>query len=95
MRVTLEELRASAEKLFAHLEVRGYTDLEVDEDYYWEIEEAQRYDPSKEPSGFSMGQLSDDMSEVRRILGGEAPPVARGLVWLAAVLRRVGEQAIG
>jgi len=38
---------------------------------------------------------SDDWNELQRIVRGESAPIAYALVWLAAILRRVGEQAVG
>ena len=65
--------------------------VEIAEDFYWDVTAADRYDRYQEPTKHTVGQLSDDVLEVTRMINGDAPIVSYGLVWLAAVLRRVGE----
>jgi hypothetical protein len=55
----------------------------------------KRYSPNDEPKTLTMGQLSDDWLEVAQMTMGNRETVGYGLVWLAAVLRRVGEKTIG
>lgn len=51
--------------------------------------------PSEEPKELTLGQLAKDGSVFSRMLNGEREPLAHGLVWLAAILHRVGEKAVG
>lgn len=95
MNVSVAELRQIATQLFHHLEHRGYDELTLKNDYYWEIDREQRYDPNRDPSEFTLGQVSHDVERLRRIGSGEDEPVAYALVWLAAVLREAGEQVLG
>jgi hypothetical protein len=92
-RVTTAELRNAADMLFAHLESNGIAAVAIEEDYYWDVPVEARYDKYKEPKKHTIGQLSDDVAEVKRMLKGDVQAVGYGLVWLAAVLRRVGETA--
>lgn len=95
MRITTTELRAAAELLLAHLEKSGRGTLEVEQDFYWEIPPKERYDPYAQPQELSLGQLSDDWVEVSAIVRGEGQPVGYALVWLASLLRAVGENNVG
>jgi len=90
-RLTTEQLKRAADLLLSHLESSGVTEVEIAEDFYWDVPAAKRYDQYDEPKEHTVGQLSDDMMEVKRMVDGDAPPVGYGLVWLAAILRRVGE----
>jgi hypothetical protein len=45
------------------------------------------YAPYEPPKELTMGQLSDDWSEVTQIVNGGREPVAYGLVWLARAYR--------
>jgi len=94
MKVSVAELRAIADCLFAHLEETGRLEIEIIEDYYWMISQEEVYDPGKDPADITVGQLTDDWSELRAILEGERPPIGHGLVWLAAILRIVGEKSV-
>lgn len=90
MKVSTDELRKSALLLLQHIEASGQTEFEIAEDFYWDIPSEQKYKPYEKPTELTMGQLSDDWIEVTRMTGGTRVPVAYGLVWLSAVLRRVG-----
>jgi hypothetical protein len=91
--IPLEQLRAAADALFSHLEDKGIDLVTISEDYYWDVPMAIRYDRYEEPSEHTIGQLSDDINELNRMLAGTRPTVGYGLVWLAAILRRIGETA--
>ena len=95
MKVSTEELRRAALALLQHVEQSGQKEFEIAEDFYWDIPAEKRYAPYEEPKELTMGQLSDDWSEVTQMVSGNREPVAYGLVWLAAVLRRVGEKVVG
>jgi len=95
MKITTEELRQAVNLVLAHLEESGQREFEVEEDFYWNIPEAELYNPYNEPSNLDLGQLSDDIKEIRKILTGESPCVGDALVWIAALMRRLGKKSIG
>lgn len=94
MDITISELRAAAAILFDHLEHTGRTRVTIPHDYYWDIPSELIYDPAAEPGEFTLGQLSDDINEMRKIVDGEKDPLGYALVWLGALLRAVGEQTV-
>jgi len=93
--VTVAELRAAAELFFSHLESNAIRSVTILEDCYWDVPAAVRYDPYHQPTQHTIGQLSDDLVELRRMMDGSRPVIAWGLVWLAALLRGVGETVKG
>jgi len=94
MNVKVTELRLIADQLFTHLEETGRGEFEVSEDYYWAISKEEIYNPSKDPEDMTLGQLSDDWNELNAIQKTESPPIAYALVWLAAILRNIGENSV-
>ena len=94
MEIALSELLRLGEKLFAHLEEKGYVKIEVSSDYYWEIPEESRYDSLNEPQKFVVGQLSDDWSELQKILRSEREPLGYALVWYSAILKAISEKVV-
>ena len=94
MEVSIQELKSVADKLFAHLQRDGKDVVEVPHDFYWSIPKEERYDPYSIASQPTLGQLSDDLFELRRIVHGEAEPIAYGLVWLASIIRAIGEEVV-
>lgn len=95
MQVSVSELRAVSEQLFLHLERSGYSSVELDADYYWNIPKKLRYNPYEEPKELDLGQLTDDWDNLCKILEGTNDPIGYACVWLSTVLRAVGETVIG
>jgi hypothetical protein len=92
-RVKLNELRQAIDRVFDHLAEHGYREIELDADYYWVIHRASdKYDPYSEPKNLSLGSLYDDWQRVEELAVGEAEPIARDLIQLAALLSYVGER---
>ena len=95
MNVELAVLRKASDAIFDHLEKTKQLAFELDADLYWSIVPSERYLPYEEPHTFSIGQLSDDLKEVAAIANGDKQAIGYALVWLAALLRTVGEQTVG
>jgi hypothetical protein len=93
VQVTVAKLRAMANRLLAHLEETGHSVIEIDEDYYWDVPAARRYNPYEKPEALTLGQLSDQWSDLEKILADEKGVLNYDLVWFAAILRSVGEAA--
>lgn len=95
MKISTIDLRRATIALLQHLDETEQREFDFDEDFCWDVPADKRYLPYDKPGDLTMGQLSDDWSEVTQILEDRRQPVAYALVWLAAILRRVGEKAIG
>ncbi|MBK8219285.1 MAG: hypothetical protein IPK71_36635 [Myxococcales bacterium] len=93
MRVTTKELRTATLALLEHLDTIGQSELEIDDDYYWHVPMEDAYAPDRTPKELTLGQLSHDWDEVTALARGSKEPFGYALVWLAAVLRRVGERS--
>lgn len=94
MDISVKDLRAAANRLFDHLQESGRDVVNISSDYYWAIPAESLYNISIQPSDFTIGQLSDDFRELKQIVEGNEP-LSYALVWLAAVLRAVGEEIEG
>ena len=93
--VSVSKLKAAASALLEHLEKTAGEEINIEEDFYWDIAMQKRYDQYEEPKEFTVGQLSSDLDEVMALAEGTKEPVNYGLVWLSQVLRRVGESQPG
>ena len=91
MDVSLSELRAAANAVLSHLEQCGTTSVTIPDDYYWDVAKEHRYDRYKVPRVHTGGHLPADLQALQRMARGERPMTGYGLVWLAAILRRIGE----
>jgi hypothetical protein len=94
IQVPLEDLAKAFQLIAKHIQTTKGRSIEISQDYYWEIAESELYDPTKDPSDLSLGQLSHDWERLQQLLAGEAPPIGYAMVWLAAVLRAVGQNLV-
>lgn len=94
MEVKLSLLKAVTEKILTRLEESGCSSVTISEDFYWAIPKEGRYDPYSQPKELTLGQLTDDLSELERIATGESEPISYGLVWLSSILRVIGEKIV-
>ena len=94
MEVDVAELRAVVDKLFAQWLQSGHTTVSIIHDYYWAVPKECRHDPYTQPVGLTLGQLTDDLLELKRISDGKTEPMSFALVWLASVIREIGEEIV-
>jgi hypothetical protein len=87
--VDVEELRRVFELLATHLASVAGPTITVKEDCYWSIERSMRLNLHTEPSKFSIGMLTDNWSTLREM--DESNTFSYGFVWLAEILRELGE----
>jgi len=92
MNLRISDLRKATERLLTHLEETGRDEVSLSLDYYWDIPRELRYDNYEQPSDLSLRQLTDDWVELQKILDGKNAPSVYALVWLASLLRAVGEE---
>ena len=83
--------RLNAYKLFTYLDRRGVESVDIPVDYYWNVPKEQVYNPYQRPSELDLGQLTNDWRELQDLLESESDPIVYSFVWLAAILRAVGE----
>ncbi|MFZ6028555.1 MAG: hypothetical protein ACOYYS_12635 [Chloroflexota bacterium] len=92
MRIDVKELQAITNILYDHLESLEIRHVDISDDYYWNINGKKIYDPYQSPTNLDMGQLTDNWQELQKLLKGEREPIAYEFVWLAALLRAIGEK---
>ena len=91
MTIHISEIRNVTLRLLDALENNGQETFSIDKDYYWHISKTEKYNMDKEPADFTVGQLTDDINELRKIAKGEREESVYALVWLAQVLSYIGE----
>ncbi|MCB0833143.1 MAG: hypothetical protein KDC45_06750 [Bacteroidetes bacterium] len=94
MNVDIDMLEKATLSVFQHLRENGIKIVKLDKDFYWSIEEEQRYDSYERPTIINLGQLSDDLSEVEKIASGDGLVVGYALVWIASLFLYIGEKNI-
>ncbi|SRR5260221_14206217 len=93
MTVDIEELRKIVAMLLDVVESDRAT-VEIEDDYYWDVPKDDRYKVYVSPADLTLGQLTDDWNELRRIGRGEVDALPYALVWASSILRRIGEETL-
>lgn len=91
--IEIKDLRLVLNRILDHIEF----DLDcktvgLDQDDYWEVADADRYDLTKSPDNYSASKLSDDWEFLASIIADKDQAVSLMLVHAAPLLRRLGEQ---
>jgi hypothetical protein len=92
--VPLAVLAQAAEALLDHVKRTAGETVELPHDFFWAIPPDALYDMHSKPEPLTIGQLTESLAHVERIVQGVDEPLAYGLVWLADLLRAVGAQAV-
>jgi len=92
--IPVEVLREAAQVLLEHLDAVGGPVIALEEDYYWAISPEQRTDVYVEPTEFTVGQISECLENLGRVIDDPALRTSYGLVWLADLLRAAGEAVV-
>lgn len=100
MKVKTEELEKMMKILCKHLEENGYNEVDIPQSLYWSIPKKYEYDLYNKPTSHTLendlevGDLDDDWAELGKISDGTNDPTGYHLVWLASVLRAVGQNVV-
>jgi hypothetical protein len=95
MKIETSELKQVVEKLLRHLDELNIEELDLPYDYYWDIPKEILYDSYKEPSRFTIGQLSDNWKDLQALLDPSRDALVQDYEDLAAVLKAVGQTIRG
>ncbi|MFB8242685.1 hypothetical protein ACFC58_39750 [Kitasatospora purpeofusca] len=96
LHVSLDELRRSFDVLLRHVEATTASSaVALNSDYFWSIPSDDLYDVGKEPGSLTIGQLSESWQHLEDLLADEDRALGYHLVWLADVLRAIGQNLPG
>jgi hypothetical protein len=79
----------------SHIDGAPSSELAVSRDHFWSIPSPARYDVYTEPGQLTIGQVSESWADLLGMLEDDSKALGYGLVWLADVLRAIGDEAIG
>lgn len=87
MNISITEIEKVAIMLLASLKKSKGDNIVVEKDLYWSIPVEELYDPYREPSEFTLGQLSDDLQEIKRLSVNPKDAVPYDLERLAMLIK--------
>ncbi len=92
MTIKVEVLKTASEKLFAHLEELGITEIPLDHNYHWVVDHEEAVNPTVKPELTMLGKLSDNYDVMTKLSSCTDVPINYHLVWLASLLDYIGHR---
>jgi hypothetical protein len=86
MAVKINELEKAVSLLLYKLKESKGNEIELKNDYYWEIDDQDLYNAYQKPTNITLGQLSDDLNELER-LNKSNDPIVYDLKRISSILR--------
>ncbi|MFG2439716.1 hypothetical protein [Streptomyces sp. NPDC048508] len=91
LQIPLDQLRYAFELALRQVEASAGNAVTLECDYFWSVPGAELYDVLSEPSALTIGQLSESWQHLEALLAGEDRAVVYHMVWLADVIRAIGQ----
>ncbi|MFI6309890.1 hypothetical protein ACIBEK_07125 [Nocardia fusca] len=66
----------------------------IDEDFFWSVPIAEMNDVYSDPPALTVGQISESWSNIEVMLADNGI-VSYGLIWIADILRAIGNASVG
>lgn len=94
MKIKIEDVETACYEIFAMIkeEIGENSEIDILEDFYWHITNEELYKLDAKPEKHSIGSLTDDINEIKRIAAKEYTPVRQNLMKLNALLRYIAEK---
>ena len=92
MRVKLETLEKVVHVIFEHMRDLEVEEVELDNDYYWNIPFEKKYDRYDSPTDLDLGQLSEDWQDIINVVENRKSCSGWDLRAVSSILRYIGEK---
>ncbi len=92
MKVNILELHSFLSQILLLLEKNKGVDIELNNDFYWDIPSEYVYNPYIDPPNLTLGQLSDDWNEVKRLRDEKQNPIPYDLRRLSNILKAISDE---
>lgn len=71
MKISIDEIQKITSLLLSRLKESRGNEIEITNDYYWDISDEELYNPYEEPKNITLGQLSYDIEEIQRLINSD------------------------
>jgi len=89
--VELADLRRIVNRLLDHIEGTGRHSISLNQTFYWDVPEEERYGIDDRPASLDVRSLHDDWDCIRFLLEDGEVPIVDQLSEAATLLRYIGD----
>lgn len=91
VQIPIDQLRRALDAALRHIEASAGPTVTLKEDLFWSVSADELYSMGTEPQALTIGQLSESWQHVEDLLAHQDRAVGYHLVWLADVIRAIGQ----
>ncbi|MFE0772178.1 MULTISPECIES: hypothetical protein [unclassified Streptomyces] len=91
VQIPIDQLRRALYVALRHIEASAGPTVTLREDLFWSVPVDELYDVGSEPRALTIGQLSESWQHLEDLLAHQDQAVGHHLVWLADVIRAIGQ----
>ena len=93
MKININELQQCLSQLLSNLKESKGENIELSKDFYWDISSDELYNPYEQPKELSLGQLSDDWQEIKRLVDNNSSnSIPYDLIRISNILRALSNE---
>ena len=87
MKVNINEIQKITSLLLSKLREQKGNEVELENDFYWDISSDELYKPYDDPKDISLGQLSDELKEIQRLSQSSDEAIPYDLKRIAEIIK--------
>ncbi|WP_406102509.1 hypothetical protein OG698_09015 [Streptomyces sp. NBC_01003] len=91
VQIPIDQLRRALDVALRHIEASAGPAVTLKENLFWSVSADELYDVGTEPQALTIGQLSESWQHLEDLLAHQDRAVGYHLVWLADVIRAIGQ----
>ncbi|MEU1824141.1 hypothetical protein ABZ502_17145 [Streptomyces abikoensis] len=95
LQIPLDQLRKAFDAALRHVEASAGHTVALGNDYFWSVPDDELYDVLNEPKALTIGQLSESWQHLEDLLAHQDGVLGYHLVWLADIIRAIGQDTAG
>ncbi len=95
IKINIEEIEKAMLELFNELRAKKGNLIEIEPlDYYWSIDGGELYNSYNTPAELTLGQITDDLQEIKNIANQQSKPVSLDFVKISSILTMIGHKTV-
>ena len=87
MKINIDEIQKITSLLLSKLREQKGNEVELENDFYWDISSDELYKPYDDPKNISLGQLSDELKEIQRLSQSSDEAIPYDLKRIAEIIK--------
>ena len=89
MKINVDQLESVWQTLISNLRLKEIKEIDINESYYWSINDEDLYNVYKEPKELTIGNLEDEWTWLLNITNEPDDTIVYAFRWFSEILRAI------